>query len=515
MATPAEKLAAALDVLKQLQDKGIVAIKAAELSRTIRERLVDNGFIKEVYKGWYMAAPPNEAKGDSTSWYTSYWDFCAQHLEDKYGKEWCISPEQSLLIHGGNWTVPQQLIVKSPAATNFKTDLPFGTSLFHIKALLPAGAEMVESNGIRMLSLPSALIQASPNTFTQNPIDTRTALSMVRDASEILTPLLDGGQSVVAGRMAGAFRNIGQNRIADTILKTMERADFKVREIDPFDSKLPVPLSGRDHSPYANRIRLMWQQMRDTVIGNFPKAPGMPTDKASYMKQVDAVFVTDAYHSLSIEKYKVTPELIERVRNGTWNLADNEQDRKQRDAMAAKGYLEAFKAVEKSIERILEGGNAGDIVDADHEEWYREMFGPSVSAGLLKASDLAGYRSHQVYISQSKHVPLNKEAVRDAMPVLFEMIRQEPEASVRTVLGHFIFVFIHPYMDGNGRMGRFLMNAMLASGGYPWTVVPVEQRDAYMAALEAASVNQNIEPFTNFLGLLVTESLKGKPVAKI
>ena len=64
--------------------------------------------------------------------------------------------------------------------------------------------------------------------------------------------------------------------------------------------------------------------------------------------------------------------------------------------------------------------------------------------------------------------------------------------------------YIHPYVDGNGRMGRFLMNAMLASGGYPWTVIPVEQRDIYMATLEEASVRQDIGPFTDFLAGLVS-----------
>jgi Fic family protein len=113
------------------------------------------------------------------------------------------------------------------------------------------------------------------------------------------------------------------------------------------------------------------------------------------------------------------------------------------------------------------------------------------------------------------HTPLNKEAVRDAMPVLFELLAQENEASVRAVLGHFVFVFIHPYMDGNGRMGRFLMNAMLASGGYPWTVIPVERREEYMQALEKASVGQDIEPFAGFLGYLTNEGIKGTPVAKI
>ena len=42
------------------------------------------------------------------------------------------------------------------------------------------------------------------------------------------------------------------------------------------------------------------------------------------------------------------------------------------------------------------------------------------------------------------------------------------------------------------------MNVMLAGGGYPWTVVPLAERDVYMAALEEASVRQDAVPFTNF-----------------
>jgi Fic family protein len=79
------------------------------------------------------------------------------------------------------------------------------------------------------------------------------------------------------------------------------------------------------------------------------------------------------------------------------------------------------------------------------------------------------------------------------------------------VLGHFVFVYIHPYGDGNGRMARFLMNSMLASGGYPWTVIRVEDRDSYMASLEQASVNGNIEPFAEFIGASVRRQMGQVP----
>jgi Fic family protein len=66
-------------------------------------------------------------------------------------------------------------------------------------------------------------------------------------------------------------------------------------------------------------------------------------------------------------------------------------------------------------------------------------------------------------------------------------------------MGHFIFVFIHPYMDGNGRIGRFLMNAMLASGGYPWTIIRMERRKQYMAALETASTENKVADLAKFI----------------
>lgn len=515
MAKPSEKLAESLELLHTLQERGVVAIRSGDLTRTHRERLIKNGFLQEVIKGWYIPARPDETAGESTAWYASFWKFCAAYLQHLKGKDWCLSPEQSLSLHAENWTVPQQLLVRAAKARNNITALPHDTSLLDVRSTLPDIRDTVEKEGLRIYALPLALITCAPGYFRQNPTDMRAALSIIRDASEVLERLLEGGHSVIAGRLAGAFRNLGRNRIADDIVQTMRTAGYDVRENDPFEAQIPVILSARELSPYVNRIRLMWQEMREPVIEAFPKAPGLPKDKKAYLKRIEDIYVTDAYHSLSIEGYRVSPELIERVRSGTWNPDANEDDHNHRNTLAARGYWQAYQAVRQSIEKVLQGDNSGTTADDDHRTWYREMFAPGVTAGLLRPADLAGYRNGPVFIRRSKHVPPNREAVRDAMPAFFDLLREETEPAVRVVLGHFIFVYIHPYMDGNGRTGRFLMNTMLAGGGYPWTVVPLEQRDTYMAALEQASVSQDIVPFADFLAKLVDAGLKGKATPKI
>jgi len=409
----------------------------------------------------------------------------------------------------------RQLVVRSPKARNKVTKLPHGTSLLDLRAALPAAGDREEKEGLRIFSAESALIACSPNYFSNNSTDVRAVLLMVRDASGLLARLLEGGHSTIAGRLAGAFRNSGRDRIADEIVKTMSAAGYVVRESDPFTDKPSLVLPAREISPYVNRIRLLWQKMREPVLGRFPKAPGLPRNISAYMKRVDDAYVTDAYHSLSIEGYRVSRELIEWVRSDAWNPEANEEDRGQRNAMAALGYWQAYQAVHKSMDRVLHGENSGLVADEDHGTWYREMFGPSVTDGLLKAADLAGYRNGQVYIRRSMHVPLNREAVRDAMPAFFDLLREEKDPSVRVVLGHFVFVYIHPYMDGNGRMGRLLMNLMLASGGYPWTVTPVGDRKIYMEALEKASVGEDIAPFADFLAGLVKKGLAGGPLPAV
>lgn len=514
MATPNEKLAESLTALQALQSDGRRVFQSKELSRIHRERLLRNGFVQEVMKGWLISASPSARDGDSTPWYASFWEFCARYCNDRFGDDWHLSPEQSLLLHAENTVIPTQVVVYTPKGKNNITNLLFGTSLYDLKSQMPPPADVSVRDGLRLFSAAAALVKVSEAFFVRYPIESQVALASMSDASDLLRRLLDGGHPVIAGRLVGAFRRIGRPEAADEISATMKAAEYPVRETDPFTPQQTFGTLRATTAPIVARIEALWESMRGSVLKTFPKPPGLPADKAQYLKFVDDIYRSDAYHSLSIEGYRVTPELIERVRLGSWNPDHHDADREGRDALAARGYWQAFQVVKESIAKIIAGTNPGTLAHTAHREWYRELFQPCVVAGLIPASALAGYRNDAVYLRTSRYVPPRWEAVRDAMPALFNLIEGEQEPSVRAVLGHWLFGYIHPYPDGNGRMARFLMNAMLASGGYSWTVIRVEDRDAYLAALDRASIDMDINPFSEFVAQRVQWSLDNRQAAE-
>ena len=350
--------------------------------------------------------------------------------------------------------------------------------------------------GLRVMDVSEALIRVSENFFRDRAQEAFIALGMVRDPTALLFDLLENGRSVVAGRLAGAFRHTGDARTADRISQTMRSAGYNIRENNPFVSPAAVSFSAaRSLSPHVPRLQAMWAKMRGEVIKLFPPAPGLPAEATGYLAEVEENYVQDAYHSLSIEGYQVSPELIEKIRQGDWNPQQEASDRNVWDALATRGYLEAFRAVKASVEKILNGENAAEVVREAHHQWHGALFAPSVQARLVTPAVLAGYRQEPVFIRGSRHIPPPAHALPDTMEAFFDLLKAEDNAAVRAVLGHFLFVFLHPYADGNGRIGRFLMNAMLASGGYPWTIIHLENRTRYMEALEAASVQKDIRPF--------------------
>jgi hypothetical protein len=500
MPSPNEKLAESLEVLEALQQGNRRVFRSDDLSRVHRERLVENAFLQEVMKGWLISSSPDAQPGESTPWHASFWEFCARYCDERFGEQWHLSPEQSLFLHGERTVIPDQLVVHSPKATNNDVQLLFGTTLYDLKvAEMPAPTALTVRDGLRLFTPAAALVRVPESFFQLYPLEAQVVMASLVDASDLLRLLLNGGHSAKAGYLAKAFRQTGRAELADEILRAMKGAGYDVRESSPFEAGQVFGKLNRPVAPIVARIEMLWHSMRGKVLATFPKAPGLPTDKEEYLRFVDEIYRTDAYHSLSIEGYSVNPALVERVRHGDWDPEHDPGDRRNRDALAARGYWQAFQLVKKEVEKVIAGENPAALARATHNDWYRELFQPCVTAGLLEAGVLAGYRNIPVYLRGSRYVPPRWEAVRDAMPAFFELLEKEPEPSVRAVLGHWLFGYIHPYFDGNGRMARFLMNLMLASGGYPWTVIRIIDRKSYLSALDRASIEMDIHPFTTFI----------------
>jgi len=497
MTTPLNE---ALDHLHDVIEKKnrIHIVHTSELSRADREVLVLNHWLEEIIPGWYLVVRPDLAPGDTTAWYANFWDFLRLYLNNLYDKNYCLSAEFSLDLHVGSTHIPEQVIVVANSGSGKPLQLPFNTSLLVYADPERLPAKRMEVRGLQVMAYEYALCKVSPSYFLKNKREASIALQSISDPTELIRTIVEFQFKAAASRIVGAYRFLDNIMMADKIKNALELVGFSVQETNPF-TEAPV-LRGRSfRSPYIARIHAMWKEFRTVVIDTVPPPPGLPTDSTAYLQQVNAVYTQDAYNSLSIEGYQVTKELIEKVKNAEWNPDGNAEDKQKQNALAARGYYEAFQQVKESLVRIINKEPPGFVLEQDLQVWFQKLFAPSVRAGILTPVELFGYRRHQVYIRNSRHTPPSSDYLGEIMTAFFQCIQEEEHAAVRAIVGHFLFVFIHPYMDGNGRIGRFLMNAMLASGGYPWTIVHVERRNQYFKALESASVDANILPFTQFI----------------
>ena len=205
------------------------------------------------------------------------------------------------------------------AAVNQTIPFPFETSLVIYQTKDSFPSERVQKNGLWLMALPDALCRVQTAFFRNYPEDAEIALRMIRDPADLLRVLLTGSNVVVAGRLAGAYAFLGEVAIAEQLRKTMERAGQVVRVSNPFEREEPL-LSPhtRVTSPQAARIQSLWTAMRQDVLDAFPASQPARPDLDAYLVQVEDRYAADAYNSLSIEGYQVTPDLIQRVQQGDW-----------------------------------------------------------------------------------------------------------------------------------------------------------------------------------------------------
>lgn len=152
-----------------------------------------------------------------------------------------------------------------------------------------------------------------------------------------------------------------------------------------------------------------------------------------------------------------------------------------------------------------------DIVDKNID--INERVIKDIHHIILKSINNANagvYRKANVLISGSIHRPVEHFLVEDKMSELIKWYDENKKKIHPINLAaefHFRFVYIHPFIDGNGRTARLLMNLILMRNGYPISVIKNEDREKYMKALEIASTTKNLQDFTEIIARAVDKSL--------
>ena len=184
-----------------------------------------------------------------------------------------------------------------------------------------------------------------------------------------------------------------------------------------------------------------------------------------------------------------------------------------------KVVLEGITIGGKSLREHLEAVNHRDAIllleelvqkNEPLDEWTIKSLHDLILKGIN--DDNAGcYRTVNVRISGAEHLPPDQLVVPELMEKFIAWYRDEALALhpvERAARVHSDFVKIHPFVDGNGRTSRLLMNLELLKSGYPAAVLPVERRLEYYAALDQDHAHGNPEPFLALIADVVKDSFR-------
>ena len=221
----------------------------------------------------------------------------------------------------------------------------------------------------------------------------------------------------------------------------------------------------------------------------------------------------DAYHNTTMEGYWITQDASDAVVNGT-PLPKISSEAELRAIMAVQGYSRAFDMVIDVVRKPPAPAiDEGVILDL-----YVELFRPSVDAGTVSEAELRGWRTISVGLAGGwRHSPPAHGKVSSLIRGLSEFAtRPDIRPLTRAVLTHLELVTIHPFLDGNGRLGRLLMNYALLGAGYSWVTIRSDDKHAYFQALERAQVDGEVRPLGEFLAVHIRQaasSTKGSGAA--
>lgn len=168
-----------------------------------------------------------------------------------------------------------------------------------------------------------------------------------------------------------------------------------------------------------------------------------------------------------------------------------------RDHLETLGHASAFN-------ELLELAKSNTINEENIKNLHKIFY------AKIDSDNAGNYRQKPVIVTGADiNFPLPKE-LNDKMQEFISklpQLKQDLHAIEYAAMVHALFVNIHPFIDGNGRVARLIMNLALLQNGYNITIIPPVVRADYIRALQDSNHN-NFQPFINFISEMVLEAQK-------
>jgi len=169
-----------------------------------------------------------------------------------------------------------------------------------------------------------------------------------------------------------------------------------------------------------------------------------------------------------------------------------------------KEHLEAINHV-KALDYVknLVGKKRQDITEQDILDIHK------IILSSIEKEGAGRYRTQHARLTGSETILPNPLKVPDLMEEFIAWLRRDnPDHVVKIAAdAHFKLVSIHPFVDGNGRTSRLLMNLILMQTGYPPAIIRKEDRLAYVESLEKAQISGQLSDFYSLIYEAVNRSL--------
>jgi Fic family protein len=250
--------------------------------------------------------------------------------------------------------------------------------------------------------------------------------------------------------------------------------------LEPFRLALEQAIWKETWFPHFDSIRVAYQKRRERL-------PSSVQDKETANFVVEFTYDTN------------------RIEGSTLSLLDTRLLLERGITSTSRPLAEVLEA-QKHAQLVGRLIKEPEPVDFDHLlRWHKELLSET-------KPDIAGrLRDYEVRILGSRHIPPSALEVR---PMLLELVRwtKRAAATVHPVQiaaeFHFRFENIHPSGDGNGRVGRLALNALLAQRGFPMINITFTRRRGYYRALETSSLASDARPFLRWFYLRYSREMR-------